>query len=128
MPRGDQRGPEGAGPMTGRAFGYCAGNDQPGFAVNAAPQGAGRGFRSGAGRGMRYGRGFGRCRGMGYGRSFFGNRGRGAYYAPAAADEEEYYSNQGNQERELTRLENLANTLAGELENVKKEIDKLKND
>ena len=46
MPRGDRRGPEGTGPMTGRALGYCAGNNQPGFAAEAAPQGAGRGFRN----------------------------------------------------------------------------------
>ena len=64
MPRGDRRGPEGAGPMTGRGLGYCAGNDRPGFAANAAPQGLGRGFRGGAGRRFAAGRG----RGMGYGR------------------------------------------------------------
>jgi hypothetical protein len=31
MPRGDQTGPEGAGPMTGRGMGYCAGNDMLGY-------------------------------------------------------------------------------------------------
>jgi hypothetical protein len=127
MPRGDKRGPEGAGPMTGRALGYCAGNDQPGFTADAAPQGAGRGFRNGNGRGPGFGRGYGRGRGMGYGRSFFAARGRGASYVPAAADETEEFNSEESKEREITRLENLANTLANELEIAKKQIDELKN-
>ncbi len=32
MPRGDRTGPLGMGPMTGRAAGYCAGDDDPGYA------------------------------------------------------------------------------------------------
>ena len=52
MPQGDQTGPNGQGPMTGRAMGYCAGFNAPGF-VNQ-----GVGF----GRGL--GRGFGRRRGF----------------------------------------------------------------
>ncbi|MGM0498613.1 MAG: DUF5320 domain-containing protein [Bacillota bacterium] len=127
MPRGDRRGPDGAGPMTGRSLGYCAGNDQPGFTANAAPQGAGRGLRNGAGRGPGFGRGFGRGRRMGNGRSFLAARGRGAYYEPAAADEEDF-DNQESKDREVTRLENLANTLASELEIVKKQIDELKDE
>ena len=31
MPAGDRTGPSGMGPMTGRAAGYCAGNDMPGY-------------------------------------------------------------------------------------------------
>ncbi len=49
MPRGDRTGPMGAGPMTGRARGACAG-----FA----------GFGGGRGRGM--GGGFGRGQGRGW--------------------------------------------------------------
>ena len=45
MPGGDRTGPEGRGPMTGRAFGYCAEYNSPGFT---------RGFP----RGRRYRRGF----------------------------------------------------------------------
>ena len=52
MPHGDQTGPMGQGPMTGRGMGYCAGYEQPGFA-NPTPGFAGRG--AGMGRG---GRGF----------------------------------------------------------------------
>ena len=39
MPRGDQTGPSGYGPMTGRAAGFCAGYSTPGY----ANFGAGRG-------------------------------------------------------------------------------------
>jgi len=46
MPQGDRTGPNGAGPMTGRAMGFCAGNNSPGF------------MNSGRGRGMGRGRGF----------------------------------------------------------------------
>lgn len=54
MPRGDGTGPAGRGPMTGRAAGYCAGYDAPGFADalgargRAGGAGAGRGVRAGA--------------------------------------------------------------------------------
>jgi hypothetical protein len=64
---------------------------------------------------------------MGYGRSFFAGRGRSAVYVPAAGNSEEFISEE-NRGREVTRLENLANTLTNELEIVKKQIDELKND
>jgi hypothetical protein len=44
MPRGDRTGPEGLGPMTGRAGGYCTGYTAPGFAIPA-----GRGWGGGWG-------------------------------------------------------------------------------
>ena len=53
MPRGDKTGPQGAGPKTGRASGYCAGYSVPGY-MNPV---------SGYGRG--WGRGFGRRHGRG---------------------------------------------------------------
>ena len=50
MPRGDKTGPAGMGPMTGRAAGYCAGNQVPGFVSSAF----GRGYWGrGGGRGWR---------------------------------------------------------------------------
>ncbi len=58
MPRGDRTGPWGAGPMTGRAAGYCAGYPVPGY-MNPGV-GYGRGWRRGRGRG--WGRGWGRGR------------------------------------------------------------------
>lgn len=125
MPRGDRRGPEGAGQMTGRGFGYCAGNDQPGFTADTAPQGAGRGLRNGRGRGPGFGCGHGRGHGMGYGRA--AGRSRDAYYAPAAESEREDFNSQESRDREITRLENVANTLSSELEIVKTKIEQLKN-
>jgi hypothetical protein len=61
MPRGDHRGPNGLGPMTGRGMGFCAGRDEPGFTH------AGWGHHHGFGRGFDrgFGRGFGRGRGPG---------------------------------------------------------------
>ena len=52
MPWGDRTGPMGRGSMTGRAAGYCAGYNAPGFANNII-LGVGRGF--GRGRGFRRG-------------------------------------------------------------------------
>ena len=73
MPRGDNTGPEGRGPMTGRQMGLCAGQDAPGYATTTEgpwdggpPRGGrGRGARDGRGRGGGYGRGRGRWRGQG---------------------------------------------------------------
>lgn len=51
MPRGDRIGPYGAGPMTGRGAGFCAGYGVPGYANPIGRFGAcgfggrGRGFR-----------------------------------------------------------------------------------
>ena len=55
MPRGDRTGPAGMGPMTGRAAGYCAGYNVPGY----ANQGPGMGYGRGGGRGMAWRRGWG---------------------------------------------------------------------
>lgn len=56
MPRGDRTGPEGMGPRTGRAAGYCTGYDMPGYMNNEFPRGYRyRTYRRGAfgGRGFR---------------------------------------------------------------------------
>ena len=50
MPRGDGTGPQGQGQMTGRAAGFCAGYDRPGFA-NADRGWGGSGGWGGGGRG-----------------------------------------------------------------------------
>lgn len=60
MPRGDRTGPEGRGANTGRAAGFCAGFDMPGYANPAQIHGVGMGF----GRGCpTHTRGFGGSRG-----------------------------------------------------------------
>jgi len=67
LPRGDRTGPEGLGPMTGRAAGYCAGFNRPGVMNNnvvrnnSAPRNLRLSNRaSGRGRGLGAGRGLGR--------------------------------------------------------------------
>ncbi|MFX1392978.1 MAG: DUF5320 domain-containing protein [Promethearchaeota archaeon] len=58
MPRGDGTGPRGLGSMTGRALGYCAGYDTPGY-FKGPGMGLGRGSGRGGGwrrwGGLRYG-------------------------------------------------------------------------
>jgi len=68
MPGGDRTGPNGLGPRTGRALGYCAGYSSPGY-TRGVGWGRGRGFGRGSGRGFGWGRGWGY---------------RGPYYEPYA--------------------------------------------
>jgi len=57
MPGGNGTGPAGMGPMTGRAAGYCAGYNMPGYA-NPIPGRGFVGYRGGrGGRGGRWGQG-----------------------------------------------------------------------
>ncbi|KPU27628.1 hypothetical protein TR13x_03610 [Caloranaerobacter sp. TR13] len=87
MPKGDRTGPIGAGPMTGRKMGYCAGNDAPGYISAGYGRGYGRGFGKGLGRGC--GRGFGR----GYGRGF-GFGWRTMFYDAPSKEELKGYINE----------------------------------
>ncbi len=68
MPRGDRTGPNGSGPKTGRALGYCAGNE---IVANQDGRdrsfGGGFGHRRGFGDGQGFGGGFGHRRGFGNG-------------------------------------------------------------
>ena len=65
------------GPMTGRAAGYCTGQQVPGY-MNPGP---GRGY------GMGWGHGY--SRGVGYGRHFRGGFAGIPYAAPTASREQE---------------------------------------
>jgi len=94
MPWGNGTGPSGYGPMTGRAAGFCAGYQTPGYSNPIL----GRGLRGGAYYGAPiplntqwigpygpagiyggFGRPFGLGRGFGFGRGFGRGRGRGWY-------------------------------------------------
>lgn len=107
MPRGNRTGPDGYGPMTGRALGYCAGYSSPGFAK---------------GRGM--GRGYGR----GFGRGFRGRRfwRRTVPLRPMMYDDPYYeprYEYSG--ERELEDLKRYAEDLKKELEDIESRVKEL---
>ncbi len=51
MPRRDGTGPMGMGPKTGRAAGFCAGFEMPGYMNQGPGRGLGMGFGCGRGRG-----------------------------------------------------------------------------
>jgi hypothetical protein len=98
MPRGDRTGRSGMGPMTGRAMGFCAGYNTPGYANN------GFGRMGGRGRGLGLGRGYG----------FGMNRGFGLGYGGYMRDNVPVHS----EEMELSALEQEKNLLERELEAI----------
>ncbi|MGM0472161.1 MAG: DUF5320 domain-containing protein [Bacillota bacterium] len=111
MPRGDGTGPEGLGPQTGRAAGYCAGFDVPGYANGRPRQGLARGRR----RGAASGRGLGRGRGMRARNRVFATQ-RQANVRPQTAQDEAAYLKQEKKalQDELEAIENRLETLADE--------------
>lgn len=104
MPRGNGTGPNGMGPMTGRAAGFCTGYGVPGY----ANPGYGRGF--GSGRGFGYGRGFG------WGRTY----GSAVPFVPPAG-----YAPGPDTERKS--LEYQADLLEEELQTIRRRLDALGN-
>jgi hypothetical protein len=54
MPRGNQTGPRGMGPMTGHRGGYCVGYNAPGYMNPGPGYGFGAGWGGGRGRGWRW--------------------------------------------------------------------------
>jgi hypothetical protein len=120
MPRGDRTGPAGAGPRSGRAAGYCTGNDMPGFANPGPGRGFGRGW--GRGFGCGWGRGFG---GGGWGwRHWFnaswlpGWMRFGGYTGGAPSDPVV----------EKKALKDQADFLQSELESIKKRLSEIESD
>jgi hypothetical protein len=113
MPRGDRTGPWGAGPMTGRAAGYCAGYPVPGY------MNPGRGYGRGWGRG--YGRGWGRGWGRGFGRGWYA-------YPPPAIVQPAYPPAPQPQtpEQEVAALENYRKDLVAEKADLEQEMDGVK--
>ena len=117
MPRGDQTGPAGMGPMTGRAAGYCAGYMVPGYANPVAGAGYGFGFGRGMGLGFRGGRGGGRG-----GRWGVPNAGYGYGYAvPAAVP----YVARPTREQEVDALQGQAMYFEDALADIKKRLGEL---
>lgn len=113
MPRGDKTGPQGAGPMTGRAAGYCAGYPVPGY-MNP---------------GLGYGRGWGRGRGRGFGRGW--GRGRFVYPAPAVVQPAyppayQLVAQPKTPEQEIAALENYQKSLEAEKADLDQEMGGVK--
>lgn len=134
MPRGDGTGPVGAGPMTGRGAGFCAGYSVPGY-MNPGigfgmgfGRGRGFGIRGGFGRGYGFGRGLGFGRGRGFGRmcnfigmpwwARYGYAGYDESITPEVeADEKEFLSNQVKYlEGQLSQVKERLETLNREVE------------
>jgi len=108
MPRGDRRGPNGMGPMTGRGLGYCNNYSTPGF-TKGVPRG-------GAGFNQVYGRGFGR--GMGGGGRGYRNFDNQNYYVPQNNVDEGKLI-----ESEMETLKNQMSILEKRLSEIKKVED-----
>ena len=107
MPYGDNTGPMGYGPRSGRGMGFCNGYDAPG-AVNGGRMsggGFGRGFGRGMGRGM--------ARGFGFHRGFA--PGGGVPVATPAVDEKQFLAAE-------------VEALSRQLEAAKKRLDQLTED
>ncbi|HEY61702.1 MAG: DUF5320 domain-containing protein [Anaerolineales bacterium] len=101
MPRGDRTGPLGAGPMTGRRLGYCAGYNMPGYANPINRPNYGWGFRGGR---------------RGWGRGYYaqGTPGWGwGEFQPIT------------KEQELNNLKTYASQIKDQLDTIQKRIDEL---
>ena len=113
MPAGDGTGPMGMGPMTGRAAGFCAGYNVPGY---ANPVG-------GFGRGL--GRGFGR--GLGWWR--WGGLARGTFYgAPGYVPGSPWGAWPITKEEELDYLKGQASALKDELDAITRRVGELESE
>jgi len=113
MPRGDRTGPNGMGPMTGRAAGFCAGYDRPGYMNPAGGQGY-------------YGRGYGRGMGFGYGRGLGRGRGYGRGFAPAYPVAYAPYPASAQAENEKDYLENELNMLKEDMKHIETRLNEIK--
>jgi hypothetical protein len=116
MPRGDQSGPMGMGPRTGRGLGYCTGSGEPGY-MHPGPgyeYGWGMAWRRGRrGSYRRGGRGWGP---MGYG---YGPMPYDAPWPVAPVDTE------AQMEREMMALKSQAGWLQEQLDLIQARMEEL---
>lgn len=126
MPRGDGTGPRGMGPRSGRAAGYCAGLNAPGFVNPVSGGNAGMGFgrgREGQGRGAGGG-------GRGWRNWFFatglpGWMRRGGYAAP---DHNMVQNQKSAPQIEKQALKEQADVLQSELNFIKQRLSEIETD
>lgn len=128
MPGGDRTGPWGAGPMTGRGAGFCAGYSVPGY-MNPA---FGRGFGGGRGRG--FGRGFGMGGGRGWRHQYYATGLPGwapgyAYPYPYSGSIPTAYGStttaKGERAEELAFLKDQAQYFTEALDDINKRVEEL---
>ncbi len=112
MPGGDQTGPEGMGPMTGRQAGDCAGGDTARLANPMPGRGYGRGWGRAWRRGRRWWRGQGRPR-----RFQTGRRGYGPFWGAPPRP---------TPEQELEELKDEAGWLKQQLDAISQRIEEIK--
>lgn len=123
MPGGNGTGPAGAGPMTGRGAGFCAGYVVPGYANPVGGRGCG-------GYGIGYGRGGGRGRG-GWGRGNWihatGAGWQGAAQGFAAPNSDSYAAGYAapTREQQADILRQQSQHLEGQLDGIKKRLKDL---
>jgi hypothetical protein len=118
MPKGDRTGPMGMGSMTGRAAGYCAGYEMPGYANPISGRGFGAGFNRGRGGGIS---GFGGGRGR---RNMFYATGLPGYIRFGGAGAP-IVNLSINPEAAKQELINRAEYMQKELEAIRKRIDEI---
>jgi len=117
MPGGDRTGPQGMGPMTGRAAGYCAGYNVPGYMNPYGGRGMGYG-------GMMGGRGGGFGRGRGFGR-YVPPAVPAAYPAVPAVPQPGFGAAPYDESAELEALRMQAQSLESTLSGIQKRIEAL---
>jgi hypothetical protein len=124
MPGGNGTGPAGMGPMTGRAAGYCAGYDMPGYANPVGGRGLwGRGC--GGGRGGRGWRNQFYATGVpGWQRAAMGYPAFGGGMPNAAPYAVPFAPTMGP-EQQLDALKGQAEYFADALEGIRKRIEEL---
>lgn len=115
MPRGDRTGPLGLGPMTGRTAGYGGGYGVPGYMNPISGRGFGPGFGGGRGRWGGGGHGW---RHWYYATGLPGGLRSGWWGVPP-------YSAAATPAAERQYLEDLAKSLQGQLDDIKKRLDEL---
>lgn len=112
MPGGNGTGPQGMGPMTGRAAGICAGYGVPGY-VNPV--------------GGRFGGGFGRGRG-GWGGGGYGRGFRNMFFATGQPGWARFFGADaatGVDEKQI--LDTQAKTLKSQLDAIQQRLSQLEN-
>jgi hypothetical protein len=115
MPAGDRTGPRGMGSRSGRAAGYCAGFERPGY----ANPGLDRGFGMGSGPGRGFGGGGGGGRGWRHMFHATGKPGWMRFGASAAP----YLRPDPNLEKQA--LKDQADALQSELDFIKNRLSKI---